>query len=57
MLANAYGHAVRQLGYRDVDPELVRALVAGLIDEWRTDARDTDRRAPSTADGSAPSST
>lgn len=40
VLANAYGHSVRQLAYRDVSPGLIRALVAGVIDEWRMETRE-----------------
>lgn len=35
VLANAYGHSVRQLAYADVEPDWVRAVVKAVIDAWR----------------------
>jgi CheY-like chemotaxis protein len=35
VLANAYGHSVRQLAYEDVAPETIHALVDCLIEAWR----------------------
>jgi CheY-like chemotaxis protein len=35
VIANAYGHSVRQLAYQDVDPGVIHALVSGLIVAWR----------------------
>jgi CheY-like chemotaxis protein len=36
VLANAYGHAVRQLAYEDINPDWVRAVVTGVIGAWPT---------------------
>jgi CheY-like chemotaxis protein len=35
VLANAYGHSVRQLAYEDVAPETIHAIVGSVIEAWR----------------------